>query len=101
MTRSKQDIHLQLIENVVQTPTRLFSKGFYKGVAHWIKCLFTEPGSDLSDPNYGAGLSVLGWGNALGEEHAMQLATMAVDQATTTIKVYQSARDIPDHERIA
>ena len=75
--------------------------GFYKAISQWLKCLFTEKGSFISDSNYGTGFTQLIGGNVRSVEHAEELIHAAIQEATTQVQFLQQQAAVPDEEAIA
>lgn len=75
-------------------------KGFYKTITKWLKCLLTEPGTDISDSTYGTGFANLIGGNIGTPQDVSDVVTLAVQAATNTILGYQRVEQPPLIERL-
>ena len=77
-----------------------YSRGFYKSVMMWLKCLFTEEGTDISDPEYGTPLATLIGGNVASSQGAQNSALESINMATIKLREYQTVKPIPPEENI-
>ncbi len=84
----------------LDAPPQGYSRGFYKSVMMWLKCLFTEEGTDISDPEYGTPLATLINGNVASARDAQNSAFMSVDMATIKLREYQTAKASSSAETI-
>lgn len=82
------------------TDTRTPATGFYKTLLQWLKCFFTEQGTDIGDLSYGTGFASLIGGSA-SEADLRDAALLSVRQATKTIQSYQRRGTVPADERLA
>lgn len=76
-------------------------KGFYKTISQWVKCLLTEPGTDVSDSSYGTAFANLIGGNVGTPQDVSDVVTLAVQTATNTVQSYQRTSQPPLDERLA
>jgi hypothetical protein len=78
--------------NVQGTTTQksALTTGFYKTLLKWTKCLLTQSGTDLSDPNYGSQFPALFSSNITNSTDLADFLTTCVSQTTATIIGYQT-----------
>jgi len=104
------DIHIEGIgeDDVVNAQFLTFGnyrksvavRGIHKLVARFLKCFMTPIGSDLSDPDYGTTLLASFLGN-VDPRTLPALAARAVEEATESIRRYDTEYDRDDDERLA
>lgn len=80
------------------TDQRLPMTGFYKTVMQWLKCFFTEEGSDPGDLSYGTRLAGYIGGAVASSSDLQDAAALSVKGATQTIKGYQRGKSLPAAE---
>lgn len=83
------------------TDSRSGMSGFYKTILQWLKCFFTEIGSDPADPAYGTTFASYIGGGTASENDLRDAAALSVRAATERIQAYQLERDLPTDERLA
>lgn len=74
--------------------------GLSKLLVVWLKALFTDLGSDIYDTEYGSLLPRMIDGGVVDLEDAHDLTTMAVEQASESIRRIQSHATLLQSERL-
>lgn len=74
--------------------------GFYKTIMQWLKCFFTEVGSDPADLSYGTTFASYIGGGTMSENDLRDAAALSVRAATARIQAYQTGQGVPDDERL-
>ena len=102
-----RDITLKVLSEAIgskyfdfESIDKQYSSGFYKGVMLWIKCLLTQPGTDLSDLTYGSSVANLIGGNIVSINDVRDLVYLGVNETTTKVKQLQAEANAKDSERI-
>lgn len=75
--------------------------GFYKTMMQWLKCFFTEQGSDISDVTYGTPIASMVGGVVSSEHDLRDAAVISVRTATDTVKAAQRRASVPQDELLS